>query len=119
MNVPPERMNTRRTTLITFSVLAVLALAVVWAITSTSPPVTMKVLGFTAKRWPDDMAPHMSGREYVSATLELSSLGTIHEYGLGMTPDLPKAIEWYRSASDRGHSGAQDRLRVLATIPSQ
>jgi len=66
-------MRTRRAKLISMCVVTAGVLAIVWVVTSESPPISMKVLGFTAKRWSDDIAPRMGSREYVLATIELTN----------------------------------------------
>ena len=69
MTLVDGTMSSRRVIIISMCVVAVGALAVVWAATSASQPISMRVLDFTADRWPDTMG----SREYMVPTIELTN----------------------------------------------
>src|SRR5437867_340886 len=62
-------MSSRQVIIISMCVVAVGALAVVWAATSASQPISMRVLEFTAHRSSDQMG----SRGYMVATIELTN----------------------------------------------
>lgn len=41
------------------------------------------------------------------------ALGRIHDEGLGVRPDVAKAVKWYQRAAAQGHEGAQQALYRL------
>src|SRR5882672_7691984 len=66
-------MSARQKKFIGFCVVVFGTFVVTWAFISASPSVSMTVLGFTAKQWPDDVAQRTGSREYIVATIELTN----------------------------------------------
>src|SRR5258705_523886 len=63
----------RQVILISVSIVAIGALAVIRALTNVSPPITMRVLGFTLVRSAENVPERMRIKEYVVATIEFSN----------------------------------------------
>lgn len=42
-------------------------------------------------------------------------IGNMYHLGLGMKPDLTKAVEWYQKSSDRGYGVASNNLATILT----
>src|SRR2546426_37043 len=91
-------MRTRRLKLICLCVLTVGALGVIWAVATGSPPVSMKILGFTAKRWPADIAQQMDSPEYVVAIIAFSNASSrTITYWARSLPDWPEHTLLFQS----------------------
>ena len=45
-----------------------------------------------------------------------NNLGHCYFYGLGVTEDIPQAIEWYRKAANKGNADAQYSLVSVMTM---
>lgn len=66
-------MNNRRGKLLIVSVLAIGAVVVIWAVVPSSPPVSLRILGFNAERWTYTNAQGTVSMEQIMASIAFSN----------------------------------------------